>query len=238
MTESDRAGEPLISVIVPIFNLQDHIGPCIQSLRAQTHTTIQVLLIDDGSTDASASRAREAMGDDPRLTLISQKNEGLSAARNVGLAAAQGEFIAFVDGDDRVAQDYLSALLASLEAHPDMPWAACAIRNCHGDGSITPHSAIFDAPEASMAPGTQRFAFREASDVIRHYPSAWNKLYRRAFIGDLRFTVGSWFEDHAFYLALALTAPGIVHLAAPLYEQTRGRPGQITETDSDRIFEQ
>ena len=68
--------------------MQDHVAACIASLRAQTHENTQVLLIDDGSTDASAARARAAMGDDPRFTLISQDNAGLSTARNAGLEAA------------------------------------------------------------------------------------------------------------------------------------------------------
>lgn len=228
----------LVTVIVPIFDVEDHVAACIASLRAQTHTAFDVVMVDDGSTDASAARALEAAGDDPRFRLIRQDNAGLSAARNRGLDAATGAFVAFVDSDDRVTPDYLSALLAALRDAPDCPWVACAIRNRHPDGQTTVHSALFDAPDPALAPGCQRFGFRTARDVIRHYPSAWNKLYRRDFIGDLRFPVGVLFEDHAFYLRLALQTDSLLHLSDPLYEQTRGRAGQITETDSDRVFDQ
>ena len=229
---------PLISVIVPIYDVADHVAACIASLRAQTHAALDVLMIDDGSTDDSAARARAAAGDDPRFRLIAQDNAGLSAARNRGLEAARGDYVAFVDSDDRVCPDFLALMLGALQDHPDSPWVACAIRNRFADGASTLHSAICDAPDLALAPGCQVFGFRSARDVIRHYPSAWNKLYRRAFIGDLRFDAGTWFEDHAFYLQLALRAGHILHLAEPLYEQTRGRAGQITETDSDRVFEQ
>jgi len=230
--------ERLISVIVPIYNVEDHVEACIASLRAQTHRALDVLMVDDGSDDASAARALDAAGDDPRFRLISQANAGLSAARNRGLEAAQGEYVAFVDSDDRVHPNFLAALLQALDTHPESPWVACGIRNRFPNGTTRVHSAIHDAPDPVLAPGTQLFTFRTAEDVIRHYPSAWNKLYRRNFISDLRFQEGTWFEDHAFYLELALRTEGLLHIADPLYEQTRGRPGQITETDSDRIFEQ
>ncbi|WP_299628643.1 glycosyltransferase [uncultured Tateyamaria sp.] len=229
---------PVISVIVPIYDVADHVGACIASLRAQTHSALQVLMIDDGSRDDSAARARAAAGDDPRFTLISQPNAGLSAARNRGLETATGTYIAFVDSDDRVCPDFLATLLAALNDHPDVPWAACAIRNRFADQTSNLHSAIYDAPDPVLAPGCQVFGFRSAPDIIRHYPSAWNKLYRRDFIADLRFPEGTWFEDHAFFLTLALRAGAMLHVADPLYEQTRGRVGQITETDSDRVFEQ
>lgn len=232
------SGAPLISVIVPIYDVEDYVGTCIASLRAQTHDAIEVLMIDDGSRDDSAARALQAAGDDPRFRLISQANAGLSVARNRGLDAARGSYIAFVDSDDRVCPDFLAALLAALTAYPDIPWVACAIRNRFPDRTNNLKSAIHDSPDPALAPGCQVFHFRSAPDIIRHYPSAWNKLYRRDFIGDLRFPEGTWFEDHAFYLRLALRTDGILHLADPLYEQTRGRPGQITETDSDRVFEQ
>ena len=243
MTNVSQSGpspddQRLISVIVPIFDVAPYVTQCIASLRAQTHKSMQVIMVDDGSRDDSAARAVAAAGDDPRFELITQDNAGLSAARNQGLARARGDFVAFVDSDDAVQPDFLSGLLQALDAHPDMPWAACAIRNRYPDLDSTLHSAIHDAADPCLAPGTQVFAFRSARDVIRHYPSAWNKLYRRAFIDDLRFAEGTWFEDHAFYLTLALRAPGIVHTADPLYDQSRGRVGQITETDSDRVFEQ
>ncbi|WP_299694785.1 glycosyltransferase [uncultured Tateyamaria sp.] len=232
------ADTPLISVIVPIYDVADHVGACIASLRAQIHRDFEVLMIDDGSPDDSATRAQEAAGDDPRFRLIRQDNAGLSAARNRGLDAARGAYVAFVDSDDTLCPDFLSLMLAALTDHPDSPWVACAIRNRFADGTSTLHSAICDAPDPTLAPGRQQFVFRSATDIIRHYPSAWNKLYRRTFVGDLRFPEGTWFEDHAFYLHLALRAGHILHLADPLYEQTRERPGQITETDSERIFEQ
>ncbi|WGW06049.1 glycosyltransferase [Tropicibacter oceani] len=228
---------PLITVIVPVFDVQDHVGACIASLRAQTLQDFEVLVIDDGSRDASAARARAAIGEDPRFVLITQDNRGLSGARNTGLDRAGGQFIAFVDSDDRVTPDYLMQLWQALD-DSGADWVACAVRSCFADGPSHVHSAIHDAPEIGAHPVPRRYALRDWSDVIRHFPSAWNKLYRRSLIEGLRFDEGTWFEDHGFFYRAAARTDHLLHLPQPLYLQTRGRAGQITTSDDDRVFEQ
>lgn len=229
------ATPPAISVILPVHNVADLVGPCVASLRAQTFSDFEVIAVEDGSTDASPARLAEAIGDDPRFRVIAQPNAGLSAARNTGLAAARGAFIAFVDSDDRVAPGFLARLHGALAASP-APWAACAIRFCHPDGTEHVHSAIHGAPEPGAA--AQLFPLDDWREAIRHFPSAWNKLYRRELIGETRFTEGLYYEDHAFFQRLAARAGSLLHLPEPLYLQTRERPGQITGEDSERVFEQ
>src|SRR3954469_20020525 len=90
----------LVSVIVPIYNVEPFLRDCLDSLRAQTHTQLQVLMVDDGSTDNGAAIAAEFAELDPRFQLIRQANAGLSAARNVAVPLANGEYLAFVDSDD------------------------------------------------------------------------------------------------------------------------------------------
>ncbi|WP_425102312.1 glycosyltransferase [Tropicibacter sp. S64] len=228
---------PLITVIVPVYNVEGHVAACLASLGAQTLADFEVLVVDDGSTDQSAARAREAIGGDPRFQLIHQDNRGLSGARNTGLDAARGRFIAFVDSDDRVTPDYLGQLWQALETS-GADWVACAVRSCFPDSPSQVHSAIHDAPEMGAHPVTRRYGLRDWSDVIRHFPSAWNKLYRRSLIEGLRFDEGTWFEDHTFFYRAALRTDHILHLPQPLYLQTRGRPGQITTSDDERVFEQ
>lgn len=226
---------PTISVIVPVYNVAAHVGACIASLRSQSFTDFEVIAVDDGSTDDSAARLAEAIGDDPRFFVITQANGGLSAARNTGLEAARGAFIAFVDSDDRVAPEFLAHLHGALTA-TDADWAACAIRFCYPDGSGTVHSGIHGQPELEDAPTL--WPLTDWREAIRHFPSAWNKLYRRRLIGDLRFTEGLYFEDHVFFQELAARSDHLLHVPEPLYLQTRQRPGQITGEDSDRVFEQ
>ncbi|MDA7429586.1 glycosyltransferase [Primorskyibacter aestuariivivens] len=234
---SRRSAMPTISVIVPVYNVRDHVAAAIASLRAQTFADFEALVIDDGSTDGSGAVAQQAMGDDTRFRLIRQDNRGLSGARNTGLDQAQGTFIAFLDSDDRFAPDYLDRLLGALN-ETGADWVACAVRSCFADGTSHVHSAIHGAADLGAHPVPRRYALSDWSDVIRHFPSAWNKLYRRSLIDGLRFDEGTWFEDHTFFLSAAARTDHILHLPEPLYLQTRGRAGQITASDDERVFEQ
>jgi hypothetical protein len=228
---------PCISVIIPVYNVAEHVAACIDSLRTQTMTDFEALVIDDGATDGSGDIALEAARGDPRFTLIRQDNAGLSGARNTGLEAATGSYIAFIDSDDRVMPDYLMRLWQTLE-DTGGDWVACAVQSCHVDGTGSTHSAIHGAADLAGHSVARRYTFDSWTDVIRHFPSAWNKLYRRSLIEGLRFDAGTWFEDHGFFHRAAARTDHIIHLPDALYLQTRGRAGQITAQDSERVFEQ
>ena len=228
---------PLISVIVPVYNVQAYVGACIASLRAQVLTDFEAIIIDDGSDDDSFSMAQAAVAQDPRFRLIRQDNQGLSGARNSGLDAARGRFIAFVDSDDQVDPLYLKTLHAALEHH-DADWVACAISFVEPTGRRSHHSGIHTSPDLAAHRVNRFYPLNDWPAVIRHFPSAWNKLYRQSLIEGLRFDTGTWFEDHSFFQQVALRTDWLLHVPQPLYIQTRGRPGQITSTDDDRVFEQ
>ena len=226
-----------ISVIIPIYNVAAHVRACIDSLKAQTFTDFEAVMVDDGSTDGSGDIALQAASDDPRFRLLRQNNTGLSGARNAGLDVASGSYIAFVDSDDQVMPDYLMRLWQVLE-ETGGDWVACAIQSNAADGTGSRHSAIHGQPDLAHHVAQQRYALNDWSDVIRHFPSAWNKLYRRSLIEGLRFDEGTWFEDHGFFHRAAARTDQIIHLPEVLYIQTRGRAGQITAQDDERVFEQ
>jgi glycosyltransferase involved in cell wall biosynthesis len=228
---------PAISVIVPVWNVVDHVGPCLASLRAQSFVDFEAIVVDDGSTDGSRAVAQAAVAGDPRFRLIAQENRGLSGARNAGLKAAHGAFVAFLDSDDAVAPDWLAELHDAICAH-NAAWAACAIRLVFPDGGSIDHSAIHGATDIAAFPETRRLAFDDWRRVVPHFPSAWNKLYRRETIAGLTFDEGTWFEDHSFFWRAAARTDHLIHVPKPLYLHRRGRPGQITETVSDRVFDQ
>ncbi len=104
----------LISVIVPVYNLEQYLGRCLDSLFAQTHRELEVIAVDDGSTDSSPKILDEYAQREPRLKVIHKPNGGVSSARNAGLAAATGDFIGFCDGDDIVEPGMYERLLANL----------------------------------------------------------------------------------------------------------------------------
>lgn len=232
-----EAPAPEISVIVPVYNVSSHVGACLASLKAQSFADFEVIVIDDGSSDGSGEVAARSIAADPRFRLVRQPNAGLAAARNAGLALARGSYIGFVDSDDRVAPDYMARLHGAL-APSSAEWVACAIRFVGADGTARSHPGVHGAHDMTGFSGLSRVDLDDWREVIRIFPSVWNKLYRRRLIEGLRFDEGLNYEDHAFYWRAAARTDHMLYLAEPLYVSTQGRPGQITRDGSERVFEQ
>lgn len=109
--------EPLISVIVPVYNVEKYVARCVYSILAQSYTNLEILLVDDGSTDSSGKCCDELGRNDTRVKIIHKENGGLSDARNIGMKAASGKYFAFVDSDDYIAEDYIAYLYGMIEKH-------------------------------------------------------------------------------------------------------------------------
>lgn len=138
---------PLVSVIVPVYNVEKYLKNCLDSLKAQTYSNLEFILIDDGSQDASSQIADQYAKEDSRFTVIHQANSGLSQARNHGIELAKGEYLTFVDSDDTVTPDYVEFMYELLEAHDfQAKLALCSLNNVYlatgaiknqGNGEIT-----------------------------------------------------------------------------------------------------
>lgn len=105
----------MISVIIPIYNVEEYLEKCVNSVLNQTYSDLEIILVDDGSTDNSGKICDELKNKDNRIIVIHQENQGLSAARNAGIAKALGEYIAFVDSDDYIMEDMYETLYKNLE---------------------------------------------------------------------------------------------------------------------------
>src|SRR4051794_2276705 len=113
--------KPAISIIVPVFNIEAYIGACLDSILNQTFNDLEVILINDGSTDKSGEICSEYSKMDSRIKVINQEFGGVSAARNVGVYAASGEYIGFVDGDDRIDKNmYLELINLCIQTNSDI----------------------------------------------------------------------------------------------------------------------
>lgn len=110
----------MVSIVVPIYNVRDYLDGCIGSITAQTYSDIEIILVDDGSTDGSDEICRKWEEKDPRITLIAQNNRGVAAARNAGIVSSRGEWLCFVDGDDRLETDAVEKLIAEAERGHDV----------------------------------------------------------------------------------------------------------------------
>ena len=115
----------LLSVIIPVYNVKPYLEKCVESIVDQTYHNLQIILVDDGSTDGSQTICDELAQKDSRIVVIHKENGGLSTARNVGMDRAKGDYIAFVDSDDWLERNMYEVLINQLEAH-DADLVACS----------------------------------------------------------------------------------------------------------------
>ena len=209
----------MVSIIVPIYNVEPYLRRCVDSLLRQTYKDFELILVDDGSPDNCGAICDEYAAVDTRVRVIHKSNGGLSDARNAGLAIAQGEYIAFVDSDDWVAADYLGRMLAALqETGADI----CECEVLRTDGS---QEAVTDA-QADAAAFETESAMKEliCDGVFRQH--VWNKLYRRVVIADICFPKGKTNEDEFWTYRVFGNAKRIAKISDVLYFYFQ-RPGSI-----------
>ena len=168
---------PEISVIVPVYNVEQYLAECISSILSQTFTDFELLLVDDGSPDRCGEICDEYAGKDKRVRVFHQENAGLSCARNKGLEHASGTYIAFVDSDDYVTSTYLQELYASLPADKSQRGTViCGFDKLFPDGSLhTVH-----VPQQTILPMD---CSRVLAELVGKYVMyAWAKLYDNRLI--------------------------------------------------------
>jgi CDP-glycerol glycerophosphotransferase len=201
-----------ISVVVPIYNVEDYLEDCLRSLARQTVADFEAVLVDDGSTDASAAIAERFARQDGRFTMLRQPNGGLSRARNAGVDAASGDYLAFLDSDDVLPPNAYELLLGSLE-HTGSDFATGNVHRLTAAGCT-------QAPFLAAAFGRTR----PRTHVRRFAPlledrTAWNKLWRRTFWDgcQLRFPDGRLHEDIPVVLPAHFRAASVDVVGAPVY---------------------
>lgn len=213
MKERERS---LITIVVPIYNVEDYLEACLESLRDQSYGNIEIIMVDDGSEDSSTQICQRFALNDSRFFCIRQENHGLSDARNTGIEHARGDYIAFVDGDDFVHEHYIRTLInASIRLccdivvcgyytyapHDELSFIGCP-GSLHGEDSVTGKEAF------------RRFLVNHSIvDVV-----AWNKLYRTSlFSSGIRYPSGRLHEDvFTTYLLLA-AAEKVTYIPQCLY---------------------
>lgn len=181
----------MISVIIPIYNVQPYLKRCVDSVCGQSYTDLEILLIDDGSTDESGSLCDLLAKSDSRIQVYHQENRGLSAARNLGLEKTNGDFIAFVDSDDFILPNMLQTLHDVLEKY-DCDIASCSFIK------FTDHILKIENSAKKLKIFSSEDALRDLflSGVFQE--TVWNKLYRRSVLENLNFPVGKYHEDIFF----------------------------------------
>ena len=179
---------PLLSIIIPVYNVAPYIGKCLNSLLSQTFQNFEVFMVDDGSTDDSGKICNQYATRDPRFKVIHKPNGGVSSARNAGLDVCRGKYIAFVDPDDSLAPDTYENIYY-LEAHPEVDLVQFPYYNCYPDGK----TEKLDLPARTIS-GKEQLLLNWWSGSILHF-SNLNKIFRRSVFENLRYRLGHLSED-------------------------------------------
>lgn len=208
--KTDNQKAPLFSIIVPVYNVRDYIEKCIESVLNQSFRDFELLLIDDGSTDGSGEYIDRVASQDVRVQTFHQTNSGVSAARNLGLEKALGQWIVFVDGDDALVPNALQILSECISDHPEV-------------GLIT-----YDFERVSSLTDTSQAARTEfcetvfdccetVNNLVLDRYMVWSETFRRKSFAGLRFEKLRNGEDVVFCNTLACRAGRCMDISAKLY---------------------
>lgn len=180
----------LVSVVVPVYNVSKYVEKCILSITGQSYRDLQIVVVDDGSTDDSGQIVERLSGEDTRIQVIHRENGGLSQARNTGIEAAKGEYLCFVDSDDCLESDYVEKLLKqALKTGADL--VICGYLHEDEQGKVQEEVSFEQAQTQAVISGVE--AMKKLDNIFRPeyllMVVAWNKLYRKELFADLRFPV-------------------------------------------------
>ena len=214
--------EAKISVIVPVYNVEEYLPRCVDSILAQTYENLEVILVDDGTKDASDRICDDYAARDPRVRVIHKENGGLSSARNAGIDIATGEYLAFVDSDDWIEPEMYGHMLGLMEKYGSR--LVCAGRY-DVEGETGAKTAGLCPPKEEEVSGEElvkRIFLWDSMDS-----AAWDKLYHRSLFEGIRYPMGKIIEDVPTTYRLALRAGKAVLCDRPFYNYFH-REGSIT----------
>lgn len=217
----------LVSIIIPVYNVNPYLEEALDSVIKQTYENLEIIIIDDGSTDGSSEICDMYAARDERITVIHQENRGISNARNAGLDVMHGEYVAFLDPDDALFENYVEELLhAALLEKTDI---TIGIYTCHQTiGKLNYKGTEMKAPSFDAGVYDRIDALRALVDG-RLNMAVWNKLYHANLWTDIRYPDGQVFEDVVTTFRVFDQAASICFINKPLYMK-RVRPGSITDT--------
>ena len=185
---------PLISVIIPIYKVEQYINECVDSVVRQTYTNIEIILVDDGSPDKCPQMCDDWSKKDGRIKVLHKENGGLSSARNAGLRVASGEYISFVDSDDFIAATAIESLYNGICMDEDVAVSSGRIYRLL-DSECSPFRKDWEADRSRKL--SARDFLLKAMDLRISF-TVWNKLYRRSLFENVSFKEGRNNEDTLF----------------------------------------
>ncbi len=216
LEEVNTIDYPIISVIIPVYNVERYVADCLKSVIGQTFKPIEIICVNDGSTDKSGEICLEYMKKDSRIKVIEQENLGLSEARNTGIRASRGQFIAFVDSDDWLRENYLETLYELCKRF-NCDIAQCEFLEVEDTATLTNDTVSLSQSYSGVKLDRHTFVLNFFfKDGWRCIP-VWNKLYAKYLFEDVSFRRGKQHEDEFFTYNIAWRTPFIAVTKEPLY---------------------
>lgn len=179
----------LISVIIPVYKVEDCLDKCVRSVVEQTYSNLEIILVDDGSPDGCGAMCEGWAVKDSRIKVVHKENGGLSDARNAGMKIATGSLISFIDSDDWVTPDFLGALLEAMKSQKAQI-AECAVELVDEAGNVLRHRETANVTSMDKIEGLRRLILEDGI-----FQTVWNKLYRREVLEGILFEKGKYHED-------------------------------------------
>ncbi len=213
----------LISVIVPAYNVEPYLRRCVNTIVGQTYRNLEIILVDDGSTDGTGILCDEIAREDSRILVIHKENGGLSDARNAGLAVASGDFISFIDADDYIELDMYEHMIMEIkDSGISMVTVGFIITDIDGDDKVlVPEQKLFLTKEE---------AFMNLFEDGKMFPSSVNKLFRRCLFDELRYVKGIINEDTEIIFKIVNLCNRIIVTDRAAYHYVL-RNGSITQSN-------
>lgn len=216
----------MVSVIVPVFNVEFYLHRCVDSIISQSYSDLEIILIDDGSTDNSGQICDEYAFKDPRIVVIHKENGGLSSARNAGLERASGDYLAFIDSDDWVDIDFISLLVSKMSHRIGI--AVCGLYRDYINKSVSVCSNIDSCMPACKV--------LESGITSQEYFGNYfcNKMFSKGLFENITFPEGALYEDIALFYKVLLRADSVAIVGRSLYHYFQGNSVAITKNRSMR----
>ncbi len=227
-----------VSIIVPVYNIEKYLCQCLESLVNQTLNEIEIICVNDGSTDGSSAILDEYASKDDRIKIINKENAGLGAARNTGMLEVKGEYIGFVDSDDYVDTTMYEKLYNNAKNY-DSDMVMCTIGVINGDNDETKSKSYYDLECLDEKFNEGYFNYKDTNCTLFLAVNAYNKIYKSDYIRriEAKFPEGLIFEDNPFFYQTYLNADKISLVREPLYFHRVNREGSITSGADKRFFD-
>lgn len=221
----------LISVVIPVYNVEKYIRECLDSIVNQTYKNLQIILVDDGSTDSSGKICDEYANKDSRITVVHQENQGAGAAKNAGLELIKGECFSIIDSDDYIDLSMYEKMVSLMEQY-NSDIAQCLFIQNYQNKNIRSETFLTDKSPLKLS--SDKYMKKYLSDW--RFAVFWNKLFRSSLLDNIRFPVGRKIDDEFFTYKLVCNAKSIISTTDAFYYYRMRKSSVMNNNAKDRLI--